>query len=213
MDFQITEEHVRLQQRCRQLADLQRAALHDREATDPVENYALLRQAGSTPPCMPHSTEGGHTCRACSLAAEELCRRGLAQGWSATAFWPLTIHPCMVGPHTGDPSPAVSMNGSAFWRDWSGQATLAGRQTSPPPPQPARHIHAHGTRRVDGGYRITGRKAFASMIEAADYCIVVVHPGGSDRGHCGMLSWYPIRRRGASQGLGHPGYAGTLVTR
>src|SRR5262249_16124550 len=46
MDFQITEEHVRLQQRCRQLAEdfATRAALHDREATDPVENYALLRQ-------------------------------------------------------------------------------------------------------------------------------------------------------------------------
>ena len=48
MDFQITEEHIRLQQRCRQLAEdfAMRAALHDREATDPVENYAILRQAG-----------------------------------------------------------------------------------------------------------------------------------------------------------------------
>jgi len=48
MDFQITEEHVHLRQRCRQLAEdfATRAALHDWEATDPVENYALLRQAG-----------------------------------------------------------------------------------------------------------------------------------------------------------------------
>ena len=48
MDFQLTEEHLSLQQRCRQLAEdfATRAALHDREATDPIENYALLRQAG-----------------------------------------------------------------------------------------------------------------------------------------------------------------------
>ena len=52
MDFQITEEHVRLQQRCRQLAEdfATRAALHDREATDPIENYALLRQAAGLMP-------------------------------------------------------------------------------------------------------------------------------------------------------------------
>ena len=31
-------------------------------------------------------------------------------------------------------------------------------------------------RRVDGGYRITGRKAFASMLTAADYCAVLAYP-------------------------------------
>src|SRR5262249_3121816 len=31
-------------------------------------------------------------------------------------------------------------------------------------------------RRADGGYRITGRKAFASMLEAADYCAVLAYP-------------------------------------
>jgi hypothetical protein len=41
MDFAITEEQRALQQRARRLAEdfATRAALHDRDATDPVENY------------------------------------------------------------------------------------------------------------------------------------------------------------------------------
>src|SRR5262249_56286348 len=31
-------------------------------------------------------------------------------------------------------------------------------------------------RRVDGGWQITGRKMFASMLEAADYCLVLARP-------------------------------------
>lgn len=48
MDFQITAEHRELQQRCRRLAEdfATRAAAHDREATNPVENYAALRREG-----------------------------------------------------------------------------------------------------------------------------------------------------------------------
>jgi hypothetical protein len=51
MDFQITEEDKRLQQRCRQLAEdfATRAAMHDRDATDPIENYTILRQEGAGP--------------------------------------------------------------------------------------------------------------------------------------------------------------------
>jgi len=44
---------------------------------------------------------------------------------------------------------------------------------------------------VDGGYRITGRKAFASMIEAADYCIVGVHPDEAPEATAGMLLLVP----------------------
>ena len=45
MDFHITDAQRELQQRARRLAAdfATRAAQHDREATDPVENYAALR--------------------------------------------------------------------------------------------------------------------------------------------------------------------------
>ena len=31
-------------------------------------------------------------------------------------------------------------------------------------------------RKIDGGYSITGRKMFSSMLQAADYCAVVTYP-------------------------------------
>ena len=45
MEFHISEEQRRLQQRCRRLAEdfATRAAQHDREASHPWENYAALR--------------------------------------------------------------------------------------------------------------------------------------------------------------------------
>lgn len=84
MDLQITEKHVRLQQRCRQLAEdfATRAAQHDREASDPVENYALLRQAGFYALNVPQGLGGwGMGLLGYALAAEEL-----AQGCPSTAL-------------------------------------------------------------------------------------------------------------------------------
>ena len=48
MDFRLTEEHSRLQQRCRDLAGdfAVRSAEHDRDATHPTENYQRLREEG-----------------------------------------------------------------------------------------------------------------------------------------------------------------------
>ena len=48
MNFELTKEHKRIQAQCQELAaDFAiRAAEHDREASNPVENYALLRDAG-----------------------------------------------------------------------------------------------------------------------------------------------------------------------
>src|SRR5437763_1701746 len=105
MDFQITAEHVHLQQRCRQLAEdfATRAALHDREATDPIENYALLRQAGFYALNVPKDLGGwGMGLLDYALAAEEL-----AQGCPATAL-AFNMHLCMVGPLME--SPLVTMD-------------------------------------------------------------------------------------------------------
>ena len=74
IDFQITEEHARLQPGCRQLAAdfATRAALHDRKAIDPGENYACLRQAGFYALNIPKDLGGeGMSLRGYALAAEE----------------------------------------------------------------------------------------------------------------------------------------------
>src|SRR5207253_971446 len=41
-------------------------------------------------------------------------------------------------------------------------------------------------RRVDGGWRITGRKMFASMLEAADYCMVMTYPEAATGPYAGI---------------------------
>jgi len=46
-------------------------------------------------------------------------------------------------------------------------------------------------RRVDGGYRITGRKAFASMIEAADCCAVLAYPDEATSATAAVLLLVP----------------------
>ena len=46
-------------------------------------------------------------------------------------------------------------------------------------------------RRVTGGYSVTGRKMFASMIEAADYCMVLAYPDEATGPSAGILLLVP----------------------
>src|SRR5947199_2291848 len=95
MEFRITDEQRGLQQRCRSLAEdfATRAAGHDREASDPVENYAALRQEGFYGLNVPPELGGGGLgLLGWSLAAEEL-----AQGCASTAL-SFNMHLSVVGP-------------------------------------------------------------------------------------------------------------------
>jgi len=95
MDFRISEEHRELQQRARRLSQdfATRAAQHDRDATDPLENYAALRDAGFYALNVPRELGGaGVGLLGWSLAAEEL-GRGCAS--TALAF---NMHLSVVGP-------------------------------------------------------------------------------------------------------------------
>jgi alkylation response protein AidB-like acyl-CoA dehydrogenase len=44
---------------------------------------------------------------------------------------------------------------------------------------------------VGGGYSLTGRKMFASMIEAADHCAVLAYPDAATRPHAGIVLLVP----------------------
>jgi alkylation response protein AidB-like acyl-CoA dehydrogenase len=46
-------------------------------------------------------------------------------------------------------------------------------------------------RRIDGGYSVTGRKMFASMLDAADYCMVMAAPEGMASPNAGILLLVP----------------------
>src|SRR6185369_4897274 len=177
MEFHITEAQRELQQRARSLAAefATRAAQHDREASDPLENYAALRAAGFYGLNVPTELGGaGVGLLGWSLAAEEL-----AQGCASTAL-AFNMHLSVVGPMMESPlvpraakerlAKLVVHEGKLTGGNFS-EPTTSGLVGTPLP-----HTRA---RRVDGGYRITGKKAFASMIAVADHVMVLARPEGA----------------------------------
>jgi alkylation response protein AidB-like acyl-CoA dehydrogenase len=174
MEFEVTAAQRDLQERARSLAAdfATRAAQHDREASDPVENYAALRDAGFFGLNVPAELGGGGVgLLGWSLAAEEL-----AQGCASTAL-AFNMHLSVVGPmmESSIVPPAtkerlakmVVAEGKLIGGNFS-EPTTSGLVATPVPLTRAR--------RVDGGYRVTGRKAFASMIAVADYVMVLARP-------------------------------------
>jgi alkylation response protein AidB-like acyl-CoA dehydrogenase len=189
MDFQITPAQRDLQQRARRLAEdfATRAAQHDRDASDPVENYAALRDAGFYGLNVPTELGGGDVgLLGWSLAAEEL-----AQGCASTAL-SFNMHLSVVGPLMESPlvAPAIKarlaklvvQEGRLVGGNFS-EPTTSGLVGTPVPLTRAR--------RVDGGYRLTGRKAFASMIAAADYVMVMAYPDEATAPTAAMLLLVP----------------------
>jgi len=189
MEFHVTEAQRDLQQRARRLAEdfATRAAQHDRDASDPVENYAKLRHAGFYGLNVPPELGGaGVGLLGWSLAAEEL-----GQGCASTAL-SFNMHLSVVGPVMESPlvpsavkerlAELVVGDGKLIGGNFS-EPTTSGLVGTPVPLTRAR--------RVDGGYRITGRKAFASMIAAADYVMVMAYPDEATTPTAGMLLLVP----------------------
>jgi alkylation response protein AidB-like acyl-CoA dehydrogenase len=174
VEFHITEEQRDLQQRARCLADdfATRAAQHDREASHPLENYAALRDAGFYALNIPVERGGGGVgLLGYSLAAEEL-----AQGCASTAL-AFNMHLSIVGPLMESPLVSAATKERLARMVVHDRKLIAGNFSEPTTsglvgtPVPLTRA-----RRADGGYRISGRKAFASMLEAADYCAVMARP-------------------------------------
>jgi alkylation response protein AidB-like acyl-CoA dehydrogenase len=189
MEFHVTEQHRDLQRRARSLSDdfATRAARHDCEASDPVENYAALREAGFYGLNIPTELGGsGVGLLGWSLAAEEL-----AQGCASTAL-SFNMHLSVVGPIMASPlvpratkerlAKMVVHEGKLIGGNFS-EPTTSGLVGTPVPLTRAR--------RVDGGFRLTGRKAFASMIAAADYVMVLARPEEATSATAAMLLLVP----------------------
>ncbi|HXJ80554.1 MAG TPA: acyl-CoA dehydrogenase family protein [Candidatus Methylomirabilis sp.] len=189
MELHITEEQRRLQQRARCLAEdfATRAARHDREASHPVENYEALRAAGFYGLNVPPAHGGaGVGLFGYSLAAEEL-----GQGCASTAL-AFNMHLSIVGPLMESPlvhdavkarvARMVVQEGKLIAGNFSEPAT-SGLVGTPVPMTRAR--------RADGGHRLTGKKAFASMLEVADYTAVLARPDDTTAPTAGMIVLVP----------------------
>src|SRR5262249_13676814 len=146
-----------------------RAAQHDRDASHPLENYAALREAGLYSLNVPRALGGeGLGLLGWSLAIEELAR-----GCASTAL-AFTMHLSIVGPLMESALVPAATKERLAKMVVQEQKLVAGNFSEPGTsglvgtPVPLTRA-----RRVDGGYRITGRKMFASMLEAADACAVM----------------------------------------
>jgi alkylation response protein AidB-like acyl-CoA dehydrogenase len=194
MDFQITKDHEQLRQRCRQLAAdfATRAATHDREASHPTENYAILQKEGFYALNVPQDLGGwGVGLLGYSLAAE-----ALAQGCPSTAL-SFNMHLSIVGPlmqsalvsqTTKQRIADLVVNDRMLIAGNFSEPTTSGLLATPAPSARARQ--------VDGGYRITGRKAFASMLEVADYTAVLAYPDEAQSATAAILLLVPRHAKG-----------------
>ena len=201
MNFEITEEHRRLQQRCQVLAEdfATRAAAHDRDASHPSENYAVLRHEGFYALNVPQAMGGAGV----GLLGHSLAFEALAQGCPGTALafnMPLSI----VGPLMESPEVSLATKKRVADLVVKDPHLIAGNfsETSSTALLGA-HTPETRARRVDGGYRITGRKMFASMLEAADYCAVFAYPDEATSPTAGS----PLPREIHGRRGRHPDYA------
>jgi alkylation response protein AidB-like acyl-CoA dehydrogenase len=170
VDFQLTPEQQRLQKKCRELAAdfATRSATHDREASHPIENYERLRDEGFLALTI-HKEWGGH---GASLLNHTVAYEELGAGCPSTAL-AFNMHASVVMPILE--STEVTIDAKRRLADLvvHEKKLIAGNFSEPVTTSliGARPLKTRA-RRVDGGYRVTGRKMFASMLEAGDLVMV-----------------------------------------
>jgi alkylation response protein AidB-like acyl-CoA dehydrogenase len=189
VDFAPTEEERRLRQRCRELAAdfASRSAEHDRAASHPSENYERLRREGFL--ALNLAPEWGGS--GVGLLGHTLAFEALAAGCPSTAL-AFNMHASVVMPVMASPEVGVDAKRRLADLVVHQQKLIAGNFSEPGTtallgdrPLAAR------ARRVDDGWRISGRKMFASMLEAADYCMVMAYPEAATGPRAGIVLMVP----------------------
>lgn len=194
MDFLLSQDQQRLQRRCLDLAAEFAACSseHDRDASHPVENYARLRAEGFLELSIAQAWGGAGA----SFLDHTIAYEALGQGCPSTAL-AFNMHASVVMPVLQSaevPAAAKQRVADLVVR----QRQLIGGNFSEPGTTSLigeRPLSARA-RAVDGGYSISGRKMFASMLEAADQVIVMTYPDGATSPFAGMLLLVPRNAEG-----------------
>jgi alkylation response protein AidB-like acyl-CoA dehydrogenase len=174
LDFALSEEHRQLQKRCRELAAdfATRSNEHDRDASHPTENYDRLRQEGFLELSVPRNFGGAGV----GFLGHTLAYETLGSGCPSTAL-SFNMHASVVMPLLD--STLVSNEAKRHVADLvvNRKQLVAGNYSE------ATSTALLGERWLDtivrrtaDGWSITGRKMFASMLQAADYCLVLARP-------------------------------------
>ncbi|MDP1532445.1 MAG: acyl-CoA dehydrogenase [Rubrivivax sp.] len=173
-----------LSERQRELVDLAaqlgrerfapRAAAHDRDASFPFDNYQDLRASGLLAICVPQASGGlGADFATYAMVAAEIGRHC---GATALSF-AMHVSPCLWSGLVADAlamSPAQRAEHERFRAAHFGNIVERGQLYSQPFSEDGAAAAGQapwGTlaHPVDGGYRVSGRKTFASLAGAADF--------------------------------------------
>ena len=196
MEFGLSAAQLRLRDRCLALAAdfATRSAEHDRDGSHPTENYARLRDEGLLALTVPAALGGaGHGFLDHTIAYE-----ALAQGCPSTAL-AFNMHASVVNPVLE--SPEVSAASKRMIADMvvGGRQMIGGNFSEPSTTSLiGERPLATVVRRAQDGWRITGRKMFASMLEAADHVLVLARPEGTTAPTAGALVLIPQGAPGRS---------------
>ena len=187
--FELTSEQQWLRCKCRALAAdfATRSAAHDRDASHPVENYQRLREEGFLALTIGKQWGG----QGASLLDHTIAYEALGAGCPSTAL-AFNMHASVVMPVLESPEVAaatkkwladlVVREGKLIAGNFSEPITTAFIAERPIKTQ---------ARRVEGGYRLTGRKMFASMIGAADFVMVGASLEGAASAMAGLVLLLP----------------------
>jgi alkylation response protein AidB-like acyl-CoA dehydrogenase len=199
MDFQLSPDQLRLQRRCLDLAAdfATRSAEHDREATHPHENYDRLRAEGFLSLTIPRDFGG----QGASFLDHTIAYEALGQGCPSTAL-AFNMHASVVMPVLA--SDEVSLETKCFIADRVvRQGRMIGGNFSEPSTTSLMGERPLSVRlkQAEGGWTVSGRKMFASMIEAADDVLVMTYPDTATSPYAGALVMVP---RGTPGRTVHP---------
>jgi len=189
LDFNLNAEQHRLRQKCHELAKdfAARSARHDREASHPVENYARLREEGFLALTVGREWGG----RGASFLDHTIAYEALGEGCPSTAL-AFNMHASVVMPLLQ--SPEVSIETKRRIADLVvEQGKLIGGNFSEPATTSIIGERPLKTRarRIAGGYVVSGRKMFASMLEAADLVLVMAYPDEATSPTAGIILLLP----------------------
>lgn len=194
MDFQLSAEQQLLQGKCRELAAdfATRAAAHDRDASHPVENYQRLREEGFLALTVAREWGGSGA----SFLDHTLAYEALAQGCPSTAL-AFNMHASVVMPLLESEEVATETKKRLAELVVRRRQLIAGNFSEPVTTSliGARPLQARA-RRVAGGYSVSGRKMFASMLEAADFVLVMAYPEGATNPSAGIILLLPRQTQG-----------------
>ena len=196
MDFQLTPEQQRLQNKCRELAAefATSSATHDRDASHPIENYDRLGEEGLLAVTVGKEWGGSGA----SFLDHTIAYEALGQGCPSTAL-AFNMHASVIMPLLESAEVAAETKRRIADLVVHERKLIAGNFSEPVTTSliGERPLKARA-RRADGGYRVTGRKMFASMLEAADFVLVMAYPDSSTSPFAGIILLVPGEAEGRS---------------